>query len=224
METLERFLSVGSGDGYGDGSGYGYGYGYGDGSGSGSGYGYGDGSGYGYGYGDGSGYGDGYGYGDGDGDDYGIKSINGNTIHDIDNVQTVIYSVHRNIARGAILNKDLTLAPCYVAKVDYCFSHGKTIKEAITDATNKAMQKKPIEERIESFIVQFKIGKHPAKDYMEWHGMLTGSCRMGRESFVKNLGMTETDLLTLSDFIRLTKNAYGSEIIKQIEKQVNPQP
>ena len=108
MEAIEAFVKVNNsnGDGYGDG------YGNSDGSG----YGYGDGSGYGYGssygYGDGSGYsnGDGDGYGDGYG--YGVKSINNDRVYLIDNVQTIIKSVRNNIAKGFILNKDLTLSSC----------------------------------------------------------------------------------------------------------------
>jgi hypothetical protein len=208
MESIELFLSKGSGDGDG---------GSGDGDGD-SGDGYGSGSGYGYGYGDGSGDGDGDGSGSGYGS--GIKSINGQTAYEIDDVQTVIYSIHRNIARGAILNKDLTLSPCYIAKVDYLFAHGKTAREAVADATNKALQAQPIEERINSFVAKFGTGKHPAKDYMDWHGILTGSCKMGRESFAKNNGIVESDLYTIADFVGLTKNAYGGDVVKQIEKLI----
>ena len=142
-EKIKKWLEVdiGSGDDYGsgyddgsgDGSGYGDGYGYS--SGYGSGYGNDYGSGYGYGYGDGYGSGDGYGYssGDGYGDGYGDnwKSINGNKIYRIDNVLTIITHLNKNVAKGKILNGDLTTEDCYVVKGYNKFSHGKTIKEAI---------------------------------------------------------------------------------------------
>ena len=74
-----------------------YGYGYDDGSGSGSGYGYGYGSGYGSGYDT-------------------IKSINGKKIHCIDGQPTILNSIHKDVARGAILQVDFTLKPCYIVK------------------------------------------------------------------------------------------------------------
>ena len=124
MEVLEKkieeFLKIeiGSGSGYGDGSGDGYGSGYGDGYGDGSGYGSGSGSGYGDGSGYGSGYGDGSGsgYGDGYGDGSGLKAINNHRVYKIDDIPTIILSIHKNIARGKIVNRDLTFANCYIAK------------------------------------------------------------------------------------------------------------
>ena len=87
MEDLKKirdFLNHGYGDGYGYGSGSGYGDGYGDG----------------YGYGSGSGYGDGSGDGYGDGSGYSLKSINGETIYMIDNLQTLIYHIRGNVAKS----------------------------------------------------------------------------------------------------------------------------
>ena len=161
METLEdrikAFLSVssGSGDGSGDGSGCGSGdgSGYGDGSGSGSGCGSGcgsgDGSGCGCGCGDGSGCGcgcgDGYGYG------YGIKGLNGDKVYVIDDVQTIIKSVHDNIAQGFILNNDLTLQPCYIVKEQNKFAHGNTLHDAFMSLQEKLYDGSTEEERIEAF-------------------------------------------------------------------------
>ena len=55
----------------------------------------------------GSGYGDGYGSGYGSGS--GIKKYDGEDVHMIDGVQTIITAVYGNIAKGAILQGDLTL-------------------------------------------------------------------------------------------------------------------
>ena len=186
-----------------------------DGTGDGSGDGYG--SGYGYGYGSGSGYGDGdgSGYGSGYGDD--IKSFNNKPIHIIDGVQTIINSVHNNCAKGFILQDDLTLKPCYVAKVGNCFAHGETLKQATQDANNKYLQSKSVEERIEEFCQKFNSKKmYPAIEFYEWHGILTGSCRMGRDNFCREHGIKMDTKYTIKEFIALTKNAYGGNIIKRI--------
>lgn len=134
-EKIKKFLRVssGDGDGSGSGSGYGYGFGFGSGSGYGSGYGFGDGSGTGYeysdsGYGDGSGDGSDDGSGDGFGFGYGLKLINGNLIYLVDGVQTIFFSIRGNVAKGAIINNDLTISNCYVVKGNDCFKWHKLLK------------------------------------------------------------------------------------------------
>ena len=178
-------------------------------------YGYGSGSGFGYGYGYGFGYGDGSGYGDGDG----IKSYNGHEVYRIDDMQTIIYSVHGNIARGATINSDLSLADCYIAKCGDYFAHGETAKQAMADAQSKAWQNKPIEERID-----YVIGKYPNVDVpiehstlFSLHNFLTGSCLFGRQEFAKSHSLDpEHGAMTMREFIHLTKDAYGEDNIRQL--------
>ena len=240
METLETrikaFLNIisgdgygsgdgsgdgyGSGDGSGDGSGYGSGDGYGSGSGYGYGYGYGDGYGYGYGDGYGSGDGDGYGYGDGSGDGYGygIKNLNGDKVYVIDDVPTIIKSVRDNIAQGFILNRDLTLRPCYIVKEQNHFAHGDTLHDAFTSLQEKLYDDSTEEERIEAFRKKFPAydTPYPNRDLFAYHHVLTGSCRMGRESFCKDKGINLNDSTTVRQFVLLTKDSYGSVTIRKL--------
>ena len=238
METLEdrikAFLSVSSGCGYGCGYGCGCGDGTGDGDGSGdgdgcgcgdgSGYGRGDGSGYGYGCGDGcgdgcgSGDGSGYGRGDGDGDGYGIKGLNGDKVYVIDDVQTIIKSVHDNIAQGFILNNDLTLQPCYIVKEQNKFAHGNTLHDAFMSLQEKLYDGSTEEERIEAFREKFPDydTPYPNRALFAYHHVLTGSCRMGRESFCKDKGINLNDSTTVRQFVLLTKDSYGSSTIRKL--------
>ena len=221
MEAIIRFVTLlngyGDGSGYGSGSGNGNGFGYGNGNGSG--YGYGDSSGDGNGNGFGYGYGDGSGDGSGNGSGNGILSYNNHKVYIIDGLQTLIYSLKGNIAKGAIVNDDMTLKDCYIARVDNCFAHGSTAKEALKEATAKALQQTPIEVRIERFINKFNLTKkHTASDLFEWHGILTGSCKLGRKSFCANHSIdTATAKFTVKEFIALTENQYGREVIKQLK-------
>ena len=223
MEKIKQFLKIssgsgsGSGYGYGDGYGSGYGYGYGSGYGSGDG----DGSGYGSGDDDGSGDGSGYGYGDGygsgSGDGSGLVTLNTQKVYYIDNVPTIIHSVRNNIAIGFIVNNDLTLTKTVVAKVGNYFAHGSTIKDAICDATVKYNNNLPIEQRIENFVNTFRYNhKYSVKILSEQHQVLTGSCSQGRLSFMQNKGIAVTDKFTIKEFIDITKNAYGSDVIKML--------
>lgn len=230
-DRIKQFLNIGDGygsgygsgygdgygDGYGSGSGYGYGYGDGDGSGYGSGYGYG----YGYGNGDGSGYGngdgngDGYGYGSG----YGVKSINGNPIYVVDNIPTIITNVKGNIAKGFILDSDLSLTPCFIVKENNQFSHGNTLHEAFESLQEKLYDDSTEEERIFKFKEHFSdfSKKYSAKDLFIWHHILTGSCKFGREIFCKDRNIDiNKDEFTIYEFIDLTKDSYMGEIIKKL--------
>ena len=208
----------GCGDGYGCGSGYGdgYGCGYGSGYGSGSGYGCGDGDGYGFGYGSGSGYG----CGDGDGYGYGIGTFNGQKVYMVDGIQTIIKRAHGAYADGYILNDDLSLTPCFIAKGHGYFAHGNTGEEAREALTAKIFENMDSEEAIESFMDKFKPGeKYPGTEFFEWHHYLTGSCLMGRESFVRNHNLDVNAMYTVDEFIALCENDYGSEIIKELKER-----
>ena len=214
METLEtkikNFLSLSNdhchGDGYGcdcddcDGDGYGYGDGYG--------------SGYGYGYGCDDGFGfvdffdDGFGCGD-------VKEVNGNTVYIVDNVPTIIMSVRDNIAQGFILQRDLTLKPCYIVKEQNKFAHGSTLHDAFTALQEKLYDDSTEEERIEAFRNKFPDYDMPYsnRDLFAYHRVLTGSCRMGRESFCKDKGIDLDGSTTVREFVELTKDSYGGDVI-----------
>ena len=193
-DKIKAFLDPGSCDGSG--------YGYGDGSGSGSG------SGYGYGYGDGSGSGDGS----------GVAELNGLKVHRIDGVPTVLYSIHGNVAKGAILQNDLTLQPCFIVKGSGYFAHGDTLREAMNALTGKIMEDMPEDERIAAFVEAHPDYRkpYPNRDLYDWHHKLTGSCEMGRNAFVSDNGLSLDGETTVEQFVELTRNAYGGETIRKL--------
>ena len=209
-DKIARFMEHSSGSG----SGYGCGYGYGHGSGSGYGSGSGDGDVAGDGYGRGFGYGAGSGSGDGSGD--GISKINGADVWIIDAVQTVITSVHGGLAKGAVLRRDLTLKPCFIAKVDDHFAHGETAREAAEAARAKALEDMPQEARIAAFLEEIKPGKaYPTMTFYNWHHRLTGSCEMGRKAFAEDHDVDLDGEMTREEFFALTKDAYGGSVIRE---------
>ena len=126
-----------------------------------------------------------------------------------------------NVAKGRILKDDLTFEKCYVAKQDRYFAHGKTLREAMIALTDKLFEGMPEEERIAEFIKAHKWGeKYSAVDFYDWHHKLTGSCDMGRREFAASHGfkVTEDELLTVEEFIKLTENSYGSTTIRKLQE------
>lgn len=185
----------------------------------GCGYGYVDGRGYGRscGNGYGSGYGSGYGRSCGYG---GVKEINGHAVYVIDNTRTIITSIHDNVAQGFILEQNTKLVPCYIAKDNNHFAHGKTLREAFTSLQEKLYDDSTEEERIRAFKRKFPSydTKYSNQDLFVYHHVLTGSCRMGRESFANSRGISLSDKTTIREFVQLTKDAYGGDIIKKLPK------
>lgn len=191
MEAIEEFLKVSSGSG--------------DGSGDGSGYGDGSGSGYGSGSGDGS----------------GVKTFCGKRVYSIDGVQTIIESVRGNMAKGYILQSDLTLTPCCVVKENDKFAHGSTLREAYEALQEKLYDDSTEEERILKFRNHFPdfSKKYPARELFIWHHVLTGSCKAGREAFCRDRGIDiDKDEFTIHEFIEMTENSYNGHVIKKLKE------
>ena len=96
------------------------------------------------------------------------------------------------------------------------------MRDAQNALEEKLFQDLDVEERIEMFMKQFQTGKeYPAKDFYEWHNKLTGSCEMGRKAFAQDHDINiETDEMTVSDFINLTRNAFGGSVIRQLEETI----
>ena len=153
LSTEQQILRYG----YGHGTSQGFGNVHGSGNGSGSsGSGGGSDLSTGYGWGDGSGCG--YAIGDGNGDisynsyNKDIKVFNGNSVDYINDFPIIITQVHYNLAYGYILNKDLTIEPCFIAKVGSSFGIRKNMKDAFDDAKIIEMDRYlSIMERLEIF-------------------------------------------------------------------------
>ena len=238
--NIQQWIENGSGDGSGDGSGFGgccgsgSGFGSGGGYGCGSGFGYGsggcggagysdgsgDGAGAGGGSGDDSGAGGGYGFGSGDGYGADIKFFCGSPAYEIDGITTIITAVFGSYAKGYILEPCLTLTPCYIAKQESHFAHGKTLSEAVAAVAEKAFEDMPEEDRIAQFWKFHQKGvKYPARDLYDWHHRLTGSCEMGRNTFAAEHGIDlNSDMFTVAEFVELCGKSYGGEIIRKLAK------
>lgn len=195
MEEIEIFLAVdkipfGSGSGSGPGSGYGSGYGY------------------------------GYGYGDDSGDDDGVVEYNHHKVYKIDGVPTIIDSVHGNYAKGKILKNDLTVRECFIAKCGNYFALGATLKQALSDASEKYNENKPLEERISEFNEKFPDNDIliDGNELFSWHHILTGSCLFGRKLFCSDKGLDVNAKYTVREFIQITGNAFGSDVIRKLKQ------
>lgn len=227
-DRIKKFIAIDAeldnASGYGNSSGDGSGLGSGAGNSCGAGYGFGlcDGTGYSYGLGYGEGSADGYGYntcsGDGRGFNFGVTEINGLEVYIIDGSPTIITSVRANVAQGFFLKSDLQTIPCYIVKEKNVFAHGSTLRSAFNCLHEKLYKNSTEEERIEAFKKKFPEYdvKYSNRDLFTYHHVLTGSCKMGRETFVADRGLSLDGETSVCEFIELTKDSYGGEIIKRL--------
>ena len=138
----------------------------------------------------------------------------------IDEVPTIIKSIRNNVAQGFILNNDFTLTPTFVVKENNQFAHGRTLHEAFESLQEKLYDDSTEEERIEAFKKQFPdfSASVSAKELFHWHHVLTGSCKQGRMAFCQSKGIDiENDFFTINEFVELTKDSYGGEVIKRLK-------
>ena len=140
----------------------------------------------------------------------------------IDRIQTIIHSVHNNIAKCDVIGVDLTLTPCYVAKFGNFFSHGDTAKEAYSNAKKKYDDNLPIDDKIRMF-----IERHPkldtyvtASELFNEHNFLTGSCDFGRRKFCEEHNIDiKSGSFTVNEFIEFTINSYGGNVIRKLKEE-----
>ena len=139
----------------------------------------------------------------------------------VDGIQTIIRQVSHGFASGAILNSDLTLTPCFIAKGGNKFAHGETLKKAVAALQDKLFEDMPEKDRIAAFVEAHpdKNEKHPARNLWVWHNRLTGSCEMGRNQFASDHGIDlETDSFTVMEFCKMCRDSYGGNAIKRLEE------
>ena len=137
----------------------------------------------------------------------------------VDGIATTIRHIHGNTAKGTIVNNDLTETPCFIVKEGKYFAHGKTLAEANAALQDKLFDEMPAEKRIAAFWDCHKKGvKYLTKDFFEWHHKLTRSCLMGRQQFTKDHDVDLEGEMTVEEFIALTKNACGGDIIRKLEE------
>lgn len=147
-----------------------------------------------------------------------IRQINGHKIYRIDTIPVIIHKIRNNIAKCEIVNKDLTFTPCFIIKRNNLFAHGKTMKDARTNLNNKIICQQDIEKKIDTFTQRFKKNaKYTGKEFYTWHHLLTGSCQMGRDNFVKNNAINLNKKYSVEEFIKICENDYGGEIIRRLK-------
>lgn len=134
-------------------------------------------------------------------------------------MSTLIYAVRGNVAKGAVLGRDLTLKDCWIAKRGNFFAHGDTLHEAVEAVEAKWRENRPLDDRIAEFVKTHPALDEEYGDLFEWHHILTGSCEFGRRQWCDGHGYKPTDSITLRTFLTETAGDYGGDVIRQVAKE-----
>ena len=94
------------------------------------------------------------------------------------------------------------LKPYYLAKVGNHWAHGKTAKEAIQDATDKAVIDMNQSEVVDEI-------KASGKVTLAQYRAITGACREGCRHFLQTIGKPDATELSLEEVKELVKGHYG---------------
>jgi hypothetical protein len=105
------------------------------------------------------------------------------------------------------------LKECYSAKVGNHWAHGKTVKEATTDATDKATLNTDVADVVAEIN---QTGKVTIAQYRA----ITGACREGCRQFLQSIGKPDATDLPLADVMLQVKGHYGFD--RFIEATTNP--
>ena len=167
-----------------------------------------------------------YGDGNGDGNGNGLKAYNGRDVYYIDGLPTLLYKVHvedeaNGWAVGRIIRNDLTTDKTYIAKRGFMFAHGATLQEAIAAVNAKLLAGKSMDERLDAFVEAYPLVDTfvSGHELFKWHNILTGSCLQGRKAFVADRALDLNGRFTILEFIALTRNAFGGNVIKRLEER-----
>jgi hypothetical protein len=108
----------------------------------------------------------------------------------------------------------------FVGRYETAIAHGKTIRKAIEAARNKYFSELDFDGQKERLLAEFeKKKKLSVKELYRWHGILTGSCEYGRSLFQDEHGLKDDDELSLDEFVKLTKDSYGGDIIARLVEE-----
>ena len=94
------------------------------------------------------------------------------------------------------------------------------MREAMSALRDKLFEDMPEADRIVAFVSEHQFGvPYPCSDLYNWHHRLTGSCEMGCKTFARDHGVdVENGTMTVEEFIDLTRDAYGGEVIRKLEE------
>jgi len=150
-----------------------------------------------------------------------LKTYKGQRIYEIDGIPCVFKSINKSLlfAKVAVINsKDLSSSLQFVFKFNNFFAHGGSLKQAKSDAEAKYYSQLDFPARIKEFNSTFKQGvKYNAQLFYNWHTTLTGSCSSGKARWVKERGFDLKSKITIEEFVNLTKDSYGGNVIKQLK-------
>lgn len=151
-----------------------------------------------------------------------ILTYNGERVYVVDGIPCVFKTVHDVWAKVDVINRtDFTAQVAFIGKCKGFFAHGETLRMALQDAKGKYYRSVDFEakkEELKALFLRSADKKLPVSTLYDWHGILTGSCRFGRDEFMRTHALKDDDRLTLNEFVNLTAAHFGGDKIQKLQE------
>ena len=146
--------------------------------------------------------------------EYEIHNINGNAV--------AITQEHGRAKRGVALSPSLNKHDCYVITFGESFGIGDNLHDAYEDVKRVITSKTTHVQKGYDW-AQFVVDRYPDVDalipnleLLELHNIITNSCSSGIQTFAAQHGIDIDGSSSMRTFITLTKDSFGSDVIKSI--------
>lgn len=156
---------------------------------------------------------------------YYFAEFEGHKVYIIDSVPTCITAVHKAadymFAEGFLINFSMYKENCIIAKVNGEFAHDVSLRLAVLSALDKFNNNEPLDVKINRFIAEFPNLHETVDNHRLFvhHHLLTGSCTLGRQKFIREHNIDIDGSMTVEDFINLTAYDYNGHVIRELGKQ-----
>lgn len=149
----------------------------------------------------------------------GIKSYSGNPVYYINDVPTIIHSLHNGVyTRISTINNDLTLSESYAVMVGGHIEKGKNLHEAYKEAFWESLKIKTINERIQTFIETYPDPNTEiyGYDFLRWNMVLTDVCLRGSIKYAEKNNIDLNKQYPIKFLIKFAEKAVNSQIIQKV--------
>lgn len=153
-----------------------------------------------------------------------FAEFEGHTVYLLNSVPTCITAVHKAAdfmyAEGFVINNSMYKENCFIAKVNGEYAHEVNLRLAVLSALDKFNNNEPLDVKINRFIAEFPNLHENVDNHRLFvhHHLLTGSCTLGRQKFIREHNIDIDGSMTVEDFIKLTTYAYNGKVIRELGK------
>jgi hypothetical protein len=152
-----------------------------------------------------------------------LQKFKGKRVYYFDDIPCIVHKVKydRDYLQVEVIENDLhTTRMAFIVYKGGEIAHGDTLEEAENAALEKYYSGKDFEELAALFISTCPSleQKEKVSDLYRWHGLLTGSCKFGRDRWMRERSLTFEDEMTVGEFLSIPD--FNSERLLRVKNKI----